>query len=158
MNLLKQIPAFRTEHAGSFLIHDKSVPCVQYSLEWTTTTALACDQPKKWTDHYLFLGVQEPIKYEFLGASEPYPYWPGIESHRAKYISSLIFAWTYILCSRWVETLKDSGENVALQQSENVDSNNFWEVVIGQHWQAIIVRDEKVFYAPWSLTRHDVDP
>jgi len=118
VDLPKHVPAFRTEQAGSFLVHDKPVPCVQYALEWTTTTDPTCEQPS----HYLVLGIQKPVIYEFLGASEPCPYWPGIESDRARYVSSLIFAWAYILCFRWVETLRDSGEKVALRQSENIDT------------------------------------
>lgn len=158
VDLLRQIPAFRTRHAEPFFIHYKPVPCLEYALEWSTTTDPTCEQPKKWTNHYLVLGIQKPVIYGFLGASESYPFWPGKNIHQARYISSLMFAWAYILCSRWVETLRASGERVTLRQSENINSNNFWEVITGQEWQASIVRCDKSFYAPWSLTRHDADP
>ena len=158
VDLLRQIPAFRTGHAEPFFIHYKPVPCLEYALEWSTTTDPTCEQPKKWTNHYLVLGIQKPVIYRFLGASESYPCWPGKNIHQARYISSLMFAWAYILCSRWVETLRASGERVTLRQSENINSNNFWDVITGQEWQASIVRCDKSFYAPWSLTRHDADP
>lgn len=158
VQLLIQVPAFRVGQAESFLIHDKSVPCVQYALEWTTTTNPACECPSKLNRHYLVLGIQKSMVYEFLSASEPCQYWPGIEGDGARYISSFIFAWAYVLCSRWVETLRDSGEEVILQQSENVNSDNFWEIVTGQLWQAKIVRDNNSFLAPWSLVRDSADP
>lgn len=121
VDLLKQVPAFRTDHVESFLIHDKLVTCVQYLLEWTTTTDLTCERPKKWTSHYLVLGVQKPVTYEFLRASEPCPDWPGIKPDRAEYLSSLIFPWAYILCSRWVETLQDFRKKVTMRQSKNIN-------------------------------------
>ena len=156
-DLLKQVPAFRTEHAGSILIHDKSVPCAQYLLECTTTTDPACEQPQKLTSHYLVLGALKPVTYEFLSASETCPHWPGIELDRARYLSSLIFAWAYILCSRWVETLQDFGEQVTMRQSDNINNDNFWEVITGPKWQAGIVRYDTFFFAPWTLKKHDAD-
>ena len=158
VDLLKQVPAFRTEHAGSISIHDKPVPCAQYLLECTTTTDPACEQLKKLTSHYLVLGALKPVTYEFLSASESCPHWPGIELDRARYLSSLMLAWAYVLCSRWVETLQDFGEQATMRQSENINSDNFWEVITGQKWQAVIVRDDKSFFAPWTLTKHDADP
>ena len=69
--------------------------------------------------------------------------------------SQLIVAWTFILSSWWVEILKDAGEMAYLQQSEKMNGCNFWKVVAGQQWRAVVVRGESTFYAPWCLGRHD---
>ena len=100
----------------------------------------------------------EPIGYVITNTSEICPYWPGIGAEQAQYLSYLIFGWTYILSSRWVEILQDTEDKVFLRQSEKLHHHNFWEVVVGQHWQASIIRGEKTFYAPWSLTADDAAP
>lgn len=94
--------------------------------------------------------------YEFLDASETCPHWPGIKADQMTYFSYLTFAWAYILSSRWVEVFKNAGEKPSMQQSEKIDSNNFWKVIAGQWWQATIIRGGITFYAPWCLMRQDV--
>ena len=98
------------------------------------------------------------MAYKFLDASEACPYWPGIGADRANYLSYLIFGWTYVFSCRWAEILQDTGEEVLLRQSEELNHHNFWEVVAGPHWQANIVRGENTFHAPWSLAASDAAP
>jgi len=75
-----------------------------------------------------------------------------------KHLSRLIWAWAYILSSRWVEILNMAGEKALMNQSENINTKNFWEVVIERQWQAIMTRGDKTFYAPWCMKRHAVAP
>lgn len=157
-DLLRHVPAFYAQHSKAFSILDQPFPQVKYALEWTTTTDASCDQPVKRTHHYLTLGIPEPVGYKFLDASEACPYWPGIGVDRAHYLSYLIFGWTYILSCRWAEILQDAGEEVFLRQSEGLNHHNFWEVVTGPRWQAIIVRGGNAFHAPWSLAASDAAP
>lgn len=158
LNLLQQIPGFYARPLKAFSILDNPFPQVQYALDWITTTDLTCNQPLKRTYHYQTLGVPEPVICEFSDASDACSYWPGIEVDQIKYISQLVVAWTFILCSRWVEILQSAGEKAYLQQSEKVNDCNFWKVIAEQRWRAIIVRGGSTFYAPWCLTRHDTAP
>lgn len=151
VDLLRHVPAFYAQNSKAFSIINEPFPQVKYSLEWTTTTDATCDQSVKRTYHYLTLGLPEPVGCKFLGTSEACPYWPGIGADRAHYLSYLIFGWTYIVSCRWAEILQDAGEEVLLRQSEELNHRNFWEVVAGPRWQAIIVRGGNTFYAPWSL-------
>lgn len=95
------------------------------------------------------------MSYKFLGASEACPYWPEIGADRAHYLSYLIFGWTYILSCRWAEILQDAGEEVFLRQNEELNHHNFWKVVAGPNWQAVIVCGGSTFHAPWSLAASD---
>ena len=158
LDLLRYVPAFYAQPSAAFSVLDEPFPQVRYVLEWVTTTDSTCDQPVKRTYHQQILGIAKPMGYEFINTSKMCPYWPGIGADRAQYLSYLIFGWTYILSSRWVEILQATGEKVFLQQSEELNHHNFWEVVAGQHWQASIIRGEKTFYAPWSLTADDAAP
>jgi hypothetical protein len=158
LDLLRYVPAFYAQPSAAFSILDEPFPQVKYVLEWVTTGDSSCDQPVKRTYHQQLLGIVKPMGYEFINTSEKCPYWPGIGADRAQYLSYLIFGWIYVLSSRWVEILQDTGEKVFLQQSKELNHHNFWEVVAGQHWQASIIRGEKTFYAPWSLRANDAAP
>lgn len=158
LDLLRHIPAFYARTSKAFSIVDAPFPQIKYSLEWTTTTDATCDQPVKRTRHYLTIEIPEPVGYKSIDTSEACPYWPGIGADRAHYLSYLIFGWTYILSCRWAEILQDSGEEVLFRQSEELDHRNFWEVMAGPRWQAILVRDGDTFHAPWSLKASDAAP
>lgn len=155
-DLLRHVPAFYAQNSKGFSILDHQV---KYALDWITTTDANCDQSVKRTHHYLDIGIPEPLGYRFLDASEACPYWPGIGADRAHYLSYLIFGWAYILSCRWAEILQDSGEKVILRQNEEIQNHhNFWEVVVGPCWQAVIVSGEDTSHAPWSLAASDVAP
>ena len=158
LDLLHYVPAFYAQRSAAFSILDEAIPQVKYVLEWVTTTDLACNQPVKRTYHQQILGIAKPVTYEYINTSETCPYWPGIGADRAQYLSYLIFGWTYILSSHWVQILQDTGEKVYLQQSKELNHHNFWEVVMGKQWQTGIIRGEKTFYTPWSLTADDAAP
>ena len=158
LDLLRHVPAFYSQRSKTFSILDEPFPQVKYAFEWITTTDVTCEQPVKRTYHHQILGIVKPVGYNFIYTPEIRPYWPGIGAGQGQYLSYLIFGWTYILSSRWVEILKDAGEKAYLRQSEELNHRNFWEVVAGQHWQANIIRGEDVFYAPWSLTADNAVP
>ena len=71
------------------------------------------------------------MAYKFLDASEARPYWLGIRADRAHYLFYFIFGWIYIFSYKWVEILQDTEEEVLLRQSEELNHQNFWEVVAG---------------------------
>ena len=154
--ILEQIPAFRAQYSRPFMILDEPYPQVKMAFEWVTTTDSTCERPVKRIYQYQKLARSQSATYSSISSPEAYPYWPGIKAKRNGYLSYLILGWAYILCSRWVETLKDSGEDTFMRQSGEINDNNFWEVVAMRPWQAGIVRGGKTFYAPWSLTNSGV--
>lgn len=66
-------------------------------------------------------------------------------------LTQLVLAWSYILCCRWVEILKSSGENAAILRPEKDATNGFWEMIRGEQWQAILSHNGEVYYAPFML-------
>lgn len=157
MDLIQQIPPFATPLAEEGLsILDAQV---EYVLEWKTTAHTDCSQPIKRTRHYYTLGITEPIKYGFLQVPEAGSHtWLCIEADQAKYLIHLIFAWTFIVSSRWVEILQVAGEEVYLRVEEDINSKNFWKIVTEQRWQANIISEQITLYAPWSLRQVDEPP
>ena len=152
LQLLEQIPAFRAQSSRPFMILNEPYPQVKLAFEWVTTTDSTCDQPVKRIYQYAKLARPQSATYSLISSPEAYPYWPGIKFKRNEHFSYLILGWAYLLSSRWVETLKDSGEDTFMRQSDEMNDNNFWEVVAIRPWQAGIVRGGKTFYAPWFLT------
>ncbi len=158
LELLQRIPELYAHHGKAFLIHDEPYPQLKYALEWVTTTDSTCEQPIKRTYHYQTLGVLRPLTCEYSDVLEDTLPWPRLQAVQMKHLSRLIWAWAYILSSRWVEILNMAGEKALMNQSENINTENFWEVVIGRQWQATMTRGEKTFYAPWCMERHAVAP
>ena len=158
LELLQRIPELYAHHRKAFLIHDEPYPQLKYALEWVTTTDSTCEQPIKRTYHYQTLGVLRPLTCEYSDTLEDTLPWPGLQADQMKHLSRLIWAWAFILSSRWVEILNTAGEKALMNQSENINRENFWEVVIGRQWQATMTRGDKTFYAPWCIERHAVAP
>lgn len=153
IDLLARVPELYARHSKAFSIHDEPSPQMKFALEWLTTRDTACDRPLKRTYHHQTLAALRPQKWEYLDASEDTSLWSGHQASQMKHLSRLILAWAYILSSRWVEILKTSGEKASMQQSEGISRDNFWEVIIERRWHAIVIRSDKVFYAPWSVER-----
>ena len=156
LDLLKRIPAFKAQHSHKFRILDGPCPQIQFALEWVTAIDPTCDQPIKRTYHYQKLAIPQPVMYSLVPSPRAFECWPYLRDKEYGHLSYLVLGWAFILSSRWVETLKDSGEEVFLCQSEEINGLNFWDVVACHPWQAGVVRGGKVFKAPWSLTNHDL--
>lgn len=150
LDLLNQIPSF---FAPSFSIQ-YNPPQVEFILQWETTDDPTCEQPVKRSHHYLTLGILAPKVYVF----EDGPIWSVSQTACTSHFSILVFAWTYILSSRWVEILKSAGEKAFLLHNQEIDGDNIWSLIVGQEWQATVVCGEKTFFAPWSLTNHTKKP
>lgn len=155
LDLLKRIPAFKAQHSKKFRILDGPCPQIQFVFEWVTAIDPTCGQPVKRTYHYQKLAIPQPVRYSLIQSPGAYECWPYLKDKEYGHLSYLVFGWAFLLASRWVETLKDSGEEVFLCQSEEINGCNFWDVVACRPWQAGVVRGGKVLNAPWSLTNHD---
>jgi hypothetical protein len=61
---------------------------------------------------------------------------------RFEHLTRLVLAWSYILCCRWVEILKLSGEEAALlHQGQDAD---FWSLLRDERWQATVKHSGKL--------------
>ncbi len=156
LHLLEQVPAFRAQCSRPFMILNEPWPQVKLAFEWVTTIDSTCEQPVKRIYQYQNLARSQSATYRSISSPKDYPYWPGTKAERNGHLSYLILGWAYLLCSRWVETLRESGEDVFMLQSGEINDTNFWEAVAIRPWQAGIVRGGKTFYAPWSLTSPDL--
>jgi hypothetical protein len=153
-SLLQNVPSFQAAPSrGRFLTIEGPHLLLKCSSEYLTTNDSSCDQRIKIIHHHQVLGISSPVVYEFVERSESHPFWQGSDSGRPSFISELIFAWSYILSSRWVETLKFSGEDVQLCQDEEISAHNFWTVILNHKWQAAVHRCGKSYQAPWTLKR-----
>ncbi len=155
LSLLQQVPGLVAHPSRGFTIKDSGRPFLQFALDCVTTTDQVCEQPMKRTIHYQLLGIPEPRRFEFTESLEAWSPWLGTQAEWGHF-SFLILAWTYILSSRWVETLRMAGEEAYMKLSKEGSVKVFWELVVEQHWQASIVRGETTFYAPWSLVNHAI--
>ena len=154
LEIVERTPELYAHPSKAFSILDQPYPQLKYALEWVTTKDLACERPTKRTYHYLNIGALRPLACEYSDASKNAFPWAGLQPHQTKHLSRLILAWAFILSSRWVEILTAAGEKAAMNQSENIEKGTFWNVVLGQQWQATMIRGGKTFYAPWCTGRH----
>lgn len=153
-SLLQNVPPFQAAPSHCrFLTIEGPHLLLKCSSEFLTTNDLNCDQRVKKIHHHQILGISSPVVYEFLERSESYSFWQESDSGRPSFLAELIFAWSYILSSRWAETLKLSGEDVQLRQDEDIGAHNFWAVILSHRWQAAIHRGGKTYHAPWTLKR-----
>ena len=143
VDLLRRVPEFRC----SQVFHEGAQLCLKCSLEWVTTTHPDCDRPLKRTYHYQVLGMSQlqvwDVAENLVDRSD------GTGRH----FTPMVLAWAFVLCSRWVEVLQGAGERASMNQSEKVNRENFWEVIVNKKWHATVVRDDVTFYAPWCLER-----
>ena len=96
-------------------------------------------------------GTLHPLTCEYVDGEDNTLPWPLLPADQWKHFSRLIWAWAFILSSRWVEILKIAGETASMKQSKNVDRENFWDVVVGPQWHATLSRGGQVFFAPWTM-------
>ena len=68
-----------------------------------------------------------------------------------RHLSRLVWAWAYILSSRWVEVLVRGGEEATVNQTEHVNEESFWEIVVDRPWLATINRSKGIYYAQWCI-------
>lgn len=152
LDLIEPIPPFSGSKLdglqfGAFF--DLQLEC---ALEIETANHVDCDQPLKVLKTFQSLGYQKPRTYEHPKASCLYEAYPGFTDVTAKYLSSLVLAWSYILSCRWVEALSKAGMTASLQLSGPKDAEaGFWRTVVESRWRAIVVQDSNTYNAPWTL-------
>ena len=151
-DLLRHVPPFRAVPSAEFTLLEGAFLQAKCCSEWLTTDDATCDVPWKRSDHYQVLGVLKPLEYQFTDDLET-QIWREVKMSQPGVASQLFLAWTYILSSRWVETLQQSGGQAELFQRDKLNVHNFWEVILSNTWRASITRHGRTWYAPWSLKR-----
>ena len=152
LDLIEHIPPFSGRKLDGLQFGAFNDLQLEFALEIETANHVECDQPLKVLKSFQSLGYQKPRTYEPPKVNCSYKAYPGIAGVAAKYLSSLVLAWSYIMSCRWVEALSEAGMNASFQLSRPKDDNAaFWSIVIESRWRAIFVQNSDVYYAPWTL-------
>ena len=152
LDLVEQIPSFAGRRLDGLQLRTQGTLLLEYALELHTTDHTECNQSTKVLKSFQCLRYETPTTCKPLDASLPRKAYPGLTDCFAKYLSSLVLAWSYILSCRWVELLQKAGLDASFQRLKPKDTGeNFWGSVFGCRWRAILVYNSKTYYAPWTL-------
>ena len=117
IQLVKNVPAFSVTLLEQLLTLNSYFLMAECESEWLTTIDAECDRPVKKMRHYQTLGLPHPVIYQF---PEPdgIPLNSPQSADNQPVILQLIFAWSYILCGRWVEALKFTGADAQMRRDQ----------------------------------------
>lgn len=135
---------FKEAHGGGLQIKALS--------KWVTTSDGSCDEKTKTKDQYLSIACSELNPFIIEDDSSMFQQRSSLHNFDIHSFSALVLAWSYILSSKWVETLKNAGEEAYLQQCCEVDEDNFWDVIIAP-WQALLICNGTTCFAPWACNK-----
>ena len=156
LKLLKHISRLYAHLSKRFSFIDQLYSRLKYALEWVTTTNSNCERFIKRTYHYLILKVLQSLIWKYSNVFATIVSWSSLQTNQLKHLFRLIFAWTYILSSRWIEILVAIDEKTLLFQKKTISDVNFWDMIIEMQWQVIMIRSDTIFYALWCMQRHTV--
>jgi hypothetical protein len=151
IELLKDVPAFPVALSQQLSVLESYNLEVECASEWVTTNDPECDQRVKTMRHYQTLGIPKPVAYQLIDTSDIQSV-SQVDNDKPVFFL-LVFAWSYIMSSRWVEALQRSGANVRLLQCEEINAQNFWSLIRKQQWQAVLSYGDETYFAPWSLAQ-----
>lgn len=151
IELLSDVPPFAPNQQPLSLVSDSEMIHTECISQWITSADADCDKRSKEVRHFETLGYREPLHYVRREDADQLPPWPDFNIKPLETWCHLIYAWAYLLCLRWVELLSGSGEEAYLCQSASLDEMNFWEVIC-RPWEAVLFKDKRMYFAPWSLS------
>ena len=132
LDLIGQIPSFSASRLEGLQLRTGDRLLLESALELQTTDHAECDRPTKVLKSFQCLGSEQPTTCKPLYAKSPREALPGLTDGSAKYLSSLVLAWSYILSCRWVEALQKPGLDASFQRLKSDDwSGCFWNFVVG---------------------------
>ena len=156
VDLLRSIPPLALDsHKSLSIKYDKTMAWLQFAFDWITTSHPECEQNVKRVRQVLLLGVHAPILMNFQNTFAVDSCSFDLEEQLEQMIF-LISAWSYIMSSRWVELLQSVGEKAAIQSSKATNDIEFRRMIFKRQWRAILIHDQNEYFAPWSLTAHDM--
>ena len=158
VKLLCSIPPLAFDPRKSLSINyeaAKNVAWLQFALDWITTSHSKCEQNVKRVRQVLLLGVRTPILVNFQIIPKAHACSCGLKG-QLEQMTFLILAWSYIISCRWVELLQSVGEKAAIQSRNCANDIEFREMISKRQWRATLKHDQSEYYAPWSLTAHDI--
>ena len=145
VELLRTIPPLAFNSQKPLSIDYGAVAWLQFAFDWITTSHPECEQNVKRVRQVLLLGIDIPNSMDFQ----------IIPNVQLEQMTFLIFAWSYIMSSRWVELLQGVGEKAAIQSSSFANDIEFRDMISNRQWRAILTHDRSEYYAPWSLIAHN---
>jgi hypothetical protein len=158
LELVEGIPAFTAPPSDGLSVRQtEDHLLVECALQWKTTEHSECDEPEKLVKFYQLLGYSYPAMYSFCDHTTIGLLCPGLASDfdRMNDFTCLILGWSHVLCCRWVEILQNSGHNAILRHESPDAADNWWNLILRSQWEAVLVRDEVTFCAPWMLESED---
>ena len=152
--LLRSVPPFRAPPSPRRFMKEAHGSGLQIKAlsRWVTTSDGSCDEKIKTKDQYLSIACSELNPFIIEDDLSVFQQQSSLHSFDIHSFSALILAWSYILSLKWVETLKDAGEEAYLQQSYELNEHTFWDVVIAP-WQALLIHNGTTYFAPWSCNK-----
>lgn len=124
---------------------------VECAVRWITTAHTQCDQNEKIIRFGQHLGYAYPARYDIYDTAPAVFLYSGLGLNLGCDFSCLILAWSYVLSCRWVEILQGSGHKAFLRHKSSGVTESTWHLILGSHWEAVLVWDEESFYAPRIL-------
>ena len=122
---------------------------LEMSLETCSTPN--CEQRKRTVPSYLLIGRSIWNTYDAVSASNYKSVSAGLTTSSIRSLTRLVLAWSHILSCRWVEILRDNGENALLLQPETCTDEEYWEMIRGEQWEATVSHQDKLYFAPFML-------
>ena len=124
---------------------------VECAVRWKTTEHTQCDQTEKLIQFRQLLGYADPPLYNICDRAPAAFLYSEFGLDQGSVFSCLILGWSYVLCCRWVEILQSSGHKAFLRHKSSDVTESTWHLILGSHWEAVLIQNEESFYSPWML-------
>jgi hypothetical protein len=158
LELLKDTPPILDRPLDGLHVFKGCGLMVLCALKLETTSHPECDQSIKLIKYASNIASSKRKAINLSSCTgEVHLLYSKLQSHCIGNLTCLVLAWSYILCSRWVELLQNAGEDASLSQRDQ-ETNNIWGLIMDGQWTATITRDKKTYYAPWMFKREVDNP
>jgi hypothetical protein len=154
LQLMEKIPPFRPPPLKDTIASEGIPSDLIVDLDMLLETCILqhCEQREKRVPYHVLIGRSTWNSYREVSAFDHKKVSQlTLPLCSLKFLKRLVLSWSYILCCRWVEILQDSGEKAVLLHPPTDVANDFWEIIRGEQWQAIVEYEGRVYYAPFML-------
>lgn len=152
--LMAKFPPFRPRPLEDLIapVTTPSDLIVDLVMSLETCMLPECTQREKRVPYHLLIGSSTWKTYKVVCSQDHVKISQmGLPLHSLRYLTRLVLAWSYVLCCRWVEILKSSDEDAAILCPKVDTTNDMWEMIHGERWQAIVKREGRLYYSPFML-------
>lgn len=154
LQLMKTIPPFRPPPLKDTIPLEAIPSDLILNLDMLLETCMLqhCEQREKRVPYHLLIGRSTRNIYREVSACDHKKVSQlTLPLCSLKSLRRLVLSWSYVLCCRWVEILQGSGEKAVLLHPPADVANDFWEIIHGEQWQAVVEHKGRIYYAPFML-------